>query len=1663
MANEIITLSSNQDIDYIVKDYDSATDAMISFATTNYGSGTDRNRLWTNFNKSSFSRTWLELVAYVADILYFYLDQQATQSYLQTATIRSAVKDIAAQFGFTPATASSASGNVTFTLNAAGVIPRGFKLVSTSGVPFYLTNQIIAGSAGEYTGTVLQGEIKTESFVSQGLQNEEFNLIGPVVLVDSDNTNPADISPIVEVTGNDYTLVSSFLRFNGTDSDAIEDSLGNVIGGGGRVFILSERPTGTPYIKFGDGIFGRKLVPGEVVSTTYRTGGGSQGNIEPNSIVGVDSLPFISSLTNTSKFSGGADEQTIEQLRELIPASLRTLERAVAESDYSDLIVANFNEVFTASTEVNTQDPGIDLNIYVVPQGSGITKITDNSLLLTRINNFVDRRKMVTIQFQVLDAFGVEALIGLEVFINDTASKSSVSSAIQTALTNFFDLNTGGSDGSGVGFAEQLLLKDIYDLISTIDGVSRVEIKRLSYRPRIDFRVQGLVTEYNATDVNIFKNVSESEWLVAASGSVTETEGSLIFGNSKPENFSYNPTTGLITYAFPVDLQGVGPGDLFRNGPGLEEEILIKTTGDGTGAFEVTEITTKADQQGIEEVTEVTTVADVAANLGGTYFIIYDIAGSVAVWFNVDSGNTQPSSGANRYIEVAISEDDSAADVATALHTAMDADAEFASTVATDVVTITSARKLDLFDAADGSIPTNFLIEVTIQGQNPDTLSGAWFDIYDTAGPVRVWFDVDNTSTAPATPGGGRLLQVDIVANDSGVAVATALNTVMNADAQFASTRLNNVVTVTDAVVGARTNVADGTIGTGFEFDVTTQGANPVTIDGTYFIIYDINGAIAYWYDVDNGGTPEPAHGAPRSVEISTVTSGMTAAQVATQTRNAIAAGIAERSTVVCSADISGSLNDKYFLLNSANDATEYYVWYNVAAGGTDPALAGKTGIEVAISTNANANAVATATQAAINADAGADFTATDLSGTVTITNDTGGATTSIADAVSPNGTGFTFAVTRQGTTFATSVTSNEITVTANDKAVLSDPDEATSGFTITVELQGVEDDTDFFIFAVDVANSTITILPNQPVNPIAGVNAGGSIRNGNTAYQSFKVFKKLNATATNLANDTITDSNIDLSVLNGTGSVLSARMLIDNSQVFVPNEYATGNFYLVDAAGNIWDIDGNESNTILTSITAVNDAAITTVSAGPYKIVEKLIGSQVVFNGSVFNVQYNNSNTLFSVGAQFTQIGTIGDQFQISQVQSNIGDIGVSVDLVSFNAPTGQVRLNGSPDLLGISSGNILIDSSGQTFSIVGVDNRALPQVFYSESNQSDELILAGSGLGSQYAQGFQVPSTDVYSVISFNLKREGNIIGNLSARIVGDDGTGLPDISNVIAISNSVNTSTVSDTTYEKINFSFTAPPTLTANIQYHMILVADAAYAGSQQDGITIFNNTGSVAYTYTSLSGVIQYVSNVTLSSVAPGNFFEDNDGTLFKILSVDDTNNTLTLASGLPVIVGANGNVLAKDNIYLAVDDNSPSYADGELSRFNGAVWSNSTLGPDPFPALTVAVFTAEGPKSIQIESNLTPILGPGATISTRYYDDENEISFALGLANGSITSATDVNAVAKGTVGGVPDTTVDNFVFRTSRYADDVINLRKNEIPVLEVSDIDLQIFGGIE
>lgn len=121
---------------------------------------------------------------------------------------------------------------------------------------------------------------------------------------------------------------------------------------------------------------------------------------------------------------------------------------------------------------------------------------------------------------------------------------------------------------------------------------------------------------------------------------------------------------------------------------------------------------------------------------------------------------------------------------------------------------------------------------------------------------------------------------------------------------------------------------------------------------------------------------------------------------------------IMQSENITCVADVSSSLNNKYFVFYTTG-GTKHYVWYNVGAAGTDPAVSGGTAHVVALSANATAAAVASATQAVVDAVSGFDATVNET--VITMVQTTAGYAKPTHEGAAA--TGFTFEVNYYGDT----------------------------------------------------------------------------------------------------------------------------------------------------------------------------------------------------------------------------------------------------------------------------------------------------------------------------------------------------------------------------------------------------------------------------------------------------------------------------------------------------------------------------------------------------------------------------------------------------------------------------------------------------------------------
>ncbi|MDH4273646.1 MAG: putative baseplate assembly protein [Gammaproteobacteria bacterium] len=108
-------------------------------------------------------------------------------------------------------------------------------------------------------------------------------------------------------------------------------------------FVVETESDRRAYLRFGDGILGRRPIVGTTFLATYRLGGGAAGNVGANTLklVVIPAGETIASVqvsaTNPLPAQGGVEPEEIEHVRFYAPQAFRSQRRAVVPADYATL------------------------------------------------------------------------------------------------------------------------------------------------------------------------------------------------------------------------------------------------------------------------------------------------------------------------------------------------------------------------------------------------------------------------------------------------------------------------------------------------------------------------------------------------------------------------------------------------------------------------------------------------------------------------------------------------------------------------------------------------------------------------------------------------------------------------------------------------------------------------------------------------------------------------------------------------------------------------------------------------------------------------------------------------------------------------------------------------------------------------------------------------------------------------------------------------------------------------------------------------------------------------------------------------------------------------------------------------------------------------------
>ncbi|MDB5282753.1 MAG: hypothetical protein JWO06_1828, partial [Bacteroidota bacterium] len=240
-------------------------------------------------------------------------------------------------------------------------------------------------------------------------------------------------------------------------------------------FVVETESDGTSYLRFGDGISGRKPDNGFFPNAKYRVGNGNDGNVGAEAINTIAwNQGGIINVRNPLPARGGTEAETIEQIRQYAPQAFRTQERAVVESDYVEKAKLH-PEVQNAAARFYWT--GSWYTVYIIIDRLGGKDIDGD--FKQELVVLLDQYRMAGYDLEIIQTTFVPLNITLNVCIKPGYFQADVKQSLLRVFSNSLlpDGTKGFFHPDNFTFGQPVYLSAIYAVALAVDGVLSVEIK----------------------------------------------------------------------------------------------------------------------------------------------------------------------------------------------------------------------------------------------------------------------------------------------------------------------------------------------------------------------------------------------------------------------------------------------------------------------------------------------------------------------------------------------------------------------------------------------------------------------------------------------------------------------------------------------------------------------------------------------------------------------------------------------------------------------------------------------------------------------------------------------------------------------------------------------------------------------------------------------------------------------------------------------------------------------------------------------------------------------------------------------------------------------------------------------------------------------------------
>ncbi len=421
-------------------------------------------KLITDYSEGNILIIILSLFAAIAEVLHYYVDNMARETFLPTARRYDSVVKHGALVDYHARAAIAATVDVTLSRSITGnsigaklTIPQGTLFTDSSGNSWLSARDVTWYSN---VTTCKVPIVQHEKYTASALNNMiiptgDRVIINLGTLPNGKYYEQGSMS--LQIGGETWVLVDTFAKSKPTD----------------KHFMVSVDEALNPYIMFGDGTFGKKPSAGaKITNVVFYLTNGTQGNVKSNTITSVPSV-ISSSITdatvsNAYDAGGGSNYENFTMLKEHIPLSVKTLGVAITKEDFESLamLVDGINKA-KADYEC-----GRKLTVYISPDGGAVA----SSELINKVYNLLSQRAPMTTWLKVKSAGKVQIILEMEVTGKKSYKTPEIQTQILTALYNAYSPEQAQIGGS-------VRLSDIYALIDNLSTVDYLHLTKFYIKP----------------------------------------------------------------------------------------------------------------------------------------------------------------------------------------------------------------------------------------------------------------------------------------------------------------------------------------------------------------------------------------------------------------------------------------------------------------------------------------------------------------------------------------------------------------------------------------------------------------------------------------------------------------------------------------------------------------------------------------------------------------------------------------------------------------------------------------------------------------------------------------------------------------------------------------------------------------------------------------------------------------------------------------------------------------------------------------------------------------------------------------------------------------------------------------------------------------------------